>query len=73
MDIQMPVMDGITATKNIRELEKENQSKPKIKIVAITANASIEDKAKCMKIGMNGYILKPFKIEDLDDALKVKN
>ncbi len=73
MDIQMPVMDGITATEQIRKIEKDTDRKPKIKIVAITANASKEDKAKCLKIGMDGYIIKPFKIEDLDDALKLKN
>ncbi len=69
MDIQMPVMDGITATKEIRKLEKEKHIKSKVKIVAITANVSKEDRDHCLKIGMDDYIIKPFKSEDLDSAL----
>jgi CheY-like chemotaxis protein len=69
MDIQMPVLDGIEATKEIRKIEKENNVSDKIKIVAITANAMKEDKNKCLSAGMDDYITKPFKSEDMERAL----
>jgi len=72
MDIQMPVMDGFTATREIRKIEKESKGK-KIKIIAITANASKEDRARCLETGMNGYIAKPFKAENLDEELNNKD
>ena len=68
MDVQMPIMDGITATKKIRELELEtNTNTP---IIAITANALTGDKENCLAAGMNDYISKPFQIEDLVDRMK---
>ncbi len=69
MDIQMPVLDGIEATKEIRKIEKENNVSDKIKIVAITANAMKEVKNKCLSAGMDDYITKPFKSEDMERAL----
>jgi len=64
----MPIMDGITATKKIRELELEtNTNTP---IIAITANALTGDKENCLAAGMNDYISKPFQIEDLVDRMK---
>jgi len=68
MDIQMPVMDGITATKKIRELEESTSSR--IPIIAITANALSGDKEMCLAAGMNDYIAKPFQIEDLVQKMK---
>lgn len=63
MDIQMPVMNGIVATKKIRELESStNIHTP---IVAITANALSGDKEACLAAGMNDYISKPFQVEVL--------
>ncbi|WP_298115622.1 PAS domain-containing protein [Flavobacterium sp.] len=63
MDIQMPIMDGYTATIKIRtELPIE---KSKIPIVALTAHASSSNIKKAKRIGMNDYIYKPFKSEDL--------
>jgi signal transduction histidine kinase/DNA-binding response OmpR family regulator len=56
MDMQMPIMDGITATKFIR---KSNTSYKNIPIIAMTANAMEEDKESCLKAGMNDYISKP--------------
>jgi CheY-like chemotaxis protein/HPt (histidine-containing phosphotransfer) domain-containing protein len=56
MDIQMPEMDGFTATKEIREFPDE---KNKIPIIAITAHALRGDKEKCLESGMNDYISKP--------------
>ncbi len=63
MDIQMPVLDGMQATKKIRKNDK------KIPIIAITANSMREDKDTCLNIGMNDYISKPFKINDLKEVL----
>jgi CheY-like chemotaxis protein len=63
MDIQMPVMNGIVATKKIRELEAStNLHTP---IIAITANALSGDKEACIAAGMNDYISKPFQVEVL--------
>jgi PAS domain S-box-containing protein len=56
MDIQMPVIDGVTAAKYIRE-----ELKSSIPIIALTANASLEDQKVYREIGMNDYLLKPFK------------
>jgi CheY-like chemotaxis protein len=68
MDIQMPVMDGIIATKKIRELESStNQHTP---IIAITANALAGDKENCLAAGMNDYISKPFQPETLINKMK---
>jgi len=59
MDIQMPKMDGIAATLEIR---KNNTTTP---IIAMSAHALSKEKEKCLNIGMNDYIAKPFKIEAL--------
>ncbi len=61
MDIQMPVMDGYTATKEIRSIEDKRIAD--IPIIAMTANAFLEDKRKCLEIGMNGHIGKPLDIK----------
>jgi CheY-like chemotaxis protein/signal transduction histidine kinase len=63
MDIQMPVMNGIVATKKIRELEVS--TKTHTPIIAITANALTGDKETCLAAGMNDYISKPFQVEIL--------
>ena len=66
MDIQMPEMDGLTATKEIRKLWPDNGPK----IVAITAFAMDGDQEKCLEAGMDGYIAKPVKVDDLATLLK---
>jgi len=53
MDIKMPEMDGLTATKKIREID------PNVPIIAQTAYAMSEDKNKCLKAGCNDYLTKP--------------
>ncbi|MBI9037873.1 MAG: response regulator [Bacteroidales bacterium] len=65
MDIQMPIMDGITASRKIREIEDERNSKDKVKILAVTAYAMENDRQKCLDAGMNEYLTKPFKPDEL--------
>ena len=67
MDIQMPKMDGYTATKEIRTLP--NNRKANIPIVAMTANAFEEDKRKAFETGMNGHIVKPVSMEAIAGVL----
>ena len=64
MDIQMPIMDGIEATKNIRKFEKEN-NRSAIKIMAVTAFALERDKEQCLNAGMDEFLSKPFKPNEL--------
>lgn len=61
MDIMMPVMDGITATKKIREIEATGEHH--IPIIAVTANALAGDRENCLAAGVDDYIAKPFTAE----------
>jgi len=63
MDVMMPVMDGLEATKAIRMLEREDAKK--IPIIAMTANAFEEDRKACLEAGMNEHIGKPIDIPQL--------
>jgi len=67
MDIQMPIMDGIEATLKIREWEKSNNINPAdhIKIVAITAYAMEKDRERCLASGMDQFLSKPFRHNEL--------
>lgn len=67
MDIMMPVMDGLTATKTIRSLK--HQDADTIPIIAMTANAFREDEEKCLAAGMNAHLAKPIKIENVKRIL----
>jgi two-component system sensor histidine kinase/response regulator len=64
MDCQMPEMDGLSATRLIRQYEQQT-SKRHCPIVAMTANAMSGDKEKCLQAGMNDFIAKPFRTQDL--------
>lgn len=66
MDIQMPEMDGIEATRIIREEERKNKVVSSF-VAAMTADAMPETREKCMDAGMNSFISKPFKPTDLND------
>ncbi len=68
MDMQMPVMDGIEATQKIRILE-ECGALPHTPIIAMTANAMQGDRERCIEAGMDDYISKPIKSEQLMDCL----
>lgn len=67
MDMQMPVMDGLTATQKIRAGRGPNASTP---IVALTANAFVEDAEACRKAGMNEHLTKPLRRAALEAALR---
>jgi len=63
MDVQMPRMDGITATRKIRESEASGSAR--IPIVALTAHALSGDRERCIEAGMDGYLTKPLRFEEL--------
>ena len=66
MDIQMPVMDGFEATREIRKMFPDKR----IPIIALSANAFDEDRRKSFEAGMDGHLAKPIVIAQLEDALK---
>ncbi len=68
MDVQMPIMDGYTATSAIRSLKRRDASK--VPIVAMTANAFVEDVRAAKNSGMNEHLAKPFELEKLAAVLK---
>jgi two-component system sensor histidine kinase/response regulator len=63
MDVQMPVMDGLTATAAIRK--REAGTGRHLPIVALTANALKGDRERCLDAGMDGYVAKPFHFDSL--------
>jgi len=87
MDLQMPVMDGFTATRIIRACEqglpaptdmddsflvravREKTQGTRTPIVAMTAHAMIEDKERCLNIGMDGYLTKPLRLDEVHAAI----
>ena len=69
MDIQMPEMDGLEASKYIRQQELALQ-RPQLAIVAMTANATADDQHRCSDAGMSDYISKPIQIDKLRTILQ---
>ena len=67
MDVQMPIMDGYTATRKIRALD--DPARAKLPIIAMTANAFDEDRRNALESGMNGFLSKPIVIDDLVQEL----
>jgi len=64
MDLSMPVMGGVEATRRIRQHE-EDTGRTKCRIIALTANAQKSDMRACTEIGMNGFLSKPFRKHEL--------
>jgi osomolarity two-component system sensor histidine kinase NIK1 len=65
MDVQMPIMGGFEATQRIREWERCTEVTHPIPIIALTAHAMIGDREKCMAAGMDEYITKPLRFNEL--------
>ncbi len=68
MDVQMPVMDGLEATRRIREIEKKTGKH--LPILAMTAKALQGDRDQCLSAGMDGYIAKPVESKQLLQAIR---
>ena len=75
MDVEMPELDGIEATRMIRKMEMEGilagNAKKRVKIVALTASTTKEDRERCLASGMDDYISKPFRQSELARALSI--
>ncbi|RYG03801.1 MAG: response regulator, partial [Chitinophagaceae bacterium] len=69
MDVNMPEMDGFATTRMIRKMEGIYSTLP---IIALTADAMLGDKEKCIEAGMNDYISKPFRLEEIEAVLKTR-
>jgi len=69
LDVQMPIMDGITATAEIRRREEFHDVKEQVQIIALTANAMAGDRERCLRAGMNDYLSKPIRKPSLHKAL----
>jgi len=69
MDIQMPGMDGLEATRLIREFERATHRAP-VPIIGMTAHARGSDREQCLNAGMNDYLAKPFVPDDLKSTLE---
>ncbi|MBN1630413.1 MAG: response regulator, partial [Thermoleophilia bacterium] len=68
MDVQMPVMDGMEATRQIRDAKSGSQN-PKVIIVALTAHAMAGDRERCLENGMDDYLAKPIKAAELQEVI----
>ena len=68
MDVEMPVLDGLEATRCIRRKEAD-KGMPRVPILALTANVGRADVDACLAAGMDGYLSKPFDRDALDEAI----
>ncbi len=70
MDLRMPIMDGKEAAIQIRDYIKENGIEKPVKIIAMTASDMREDTQACLEAGMDAYLYKPFRVQELYKAIK---
>jgi CheY-like chemotaxis protein len=68
MDMQMPHVDGLEATRYIRQAERTGRKR--VPILAVTANARAEDRAACLAAGMDDYLAKPIRSDELVEKVK---
>ena len=71
MDVQMPEMDGLQATRSLREKEKEKRDGFHQPVIALTAHAMKGDQERCLAAGMDGYLTKPIPPQELDAILEI--
>jgi CheY-like chemotaxis protein len=69
MDIQMPVLDGLAATRALRDAEAAS-GRPRLTVVAMTANSEVDEKELCVQAGMDDFLSKPFGIANLRRCLQ---
>ncbi len=69
MDLHLPGLDGLEATRRIRAAEAERQRAPRTPIIALTANAFAEDREACFAAGMDGFLVKPLNREHIASTL----
>ena len=69
MDMRMPIMDGVEATKHLRQLEEKTGTH--VPIIAMTANAFSDDIERCLSAGMDAHIAKPISIENITKTLQL--
>ncbi len=69
MDCQMPVMDGLDATRHLRALERQQAGRRHLPVVALTASAMKEDRDRCLAAGMDDFLSKPFNGQELNEVL----
>lgn len=70
MDIMLPEMNGYEITIEIRKIEQINQVANPVTIIALTANTYENDKEKCLSVGMNDYLSKPFSAQQLINTIQ---
>jgi CheY-like chemotaxis protein len=70
MDVKMPVMDGYEATQKIRQIESSMPDRKRIPIIAMTASSIYDEVHACTEAGMDGFISKPYNIDDIRNILK---
>lgn len=71
MDCQMPELDGIETTRRVRQREAQQKSGKPATIIAMTANALVGDRERCLTAGMDDYLAKPFRLADIRERLLV--
>jgi CheY-like chemotaxis protein len=69
MDVQMPVLGGIDATRAVRAAEAAAPARPRVPIVALTAHAMKGDREQCLAAGMDDYVTKPVRLTELAAAI----
>jgi CheY-like chemotaxis protein len=69
MDIEMPIMDGLTCSKRIRDLQRSGDIVKHIPIVAVSANARAEQMEQALDAGVDGFITKPFRMPELTSVI----